>query len=72
MPAGVIRTPPISQPYELPVQLGIASDVSFAGFTDHPFAYMSRAAVFVLSSAWEPPWRLQFAGSSMRRHRRMN
>ena len=38
---------------ELPTQLGIADDVSFAGFTDNPFAYMSRAAVFALSSAWE-------------------
>jgi glycosyltransferase involved in cell wall biosynthesis len=38
---------------ELPVQLGVAGDVSFVGFTDNPFAYMSRAAVFVLSSAWE-------------------
>jgi glycosyltransferase involved in cell wall biosynthesis len=37
----------------LPAQLGIGMDVSFAGFADNPFAYMSRAAVFVLSSAWE-------------------
>jgi glycosyltransferase involved in cell wall biosynthesis len=37
----------------LPAQLGIGEDVSFAGFTENPFAYMSRAAVFVLSSAWE-------------------
>jgi glycosyltransferase involved in cell wall biosynthesis len=37
----------------LPAQLGIADDVSFAGFAENPFAYMSRAAVFVLSSAWE-------------------
>jgi glycosyltransferase involved in cell wall biosynthesis len=37
----------------LPAQLGIATDVSFAGFAENPFAYMSRAAVFVLSSAWE-------------------
>jgi glycosyltransferase involved in cell wall biosynthesis len=39
--------------HELPVQLGVADDVRFAGFTGNPFAYMSRAAVFVLSSAWE-------------------
>lgn len=37
----------------LPTQLGIGNDVSFAGFAENPFAYMSRAAVFVLSSAWE-------------------
>jgi glycosyltransferase involved in cell wall biosynthesis len=37
----------------LPAQLGIDKDVSFAGFAENPFAYMSRAAVFVLSSAWE-------------------
>ena len=37
----------------LPAQLGVADDVSFAGFSDNPFAYMSRAAAFVLSSAWE-------------------
>jgi glycosyltransferase involved in cell wall biosynthesis len=37
----------------LPAQLGIGEDVSFAGFAENPFAYMSRAAVFVLSSAWE-------------------
>jgi glycosyltransferase involved in cell wall biosynthesis len=37
----------------LPTELGIDKDVSFAGFAENPFAYMSRAAVFVLSSAWE-------------------
>jgi glycosyltransferase involved in cell wall biosynthesis len=37
----------------LPAHLGIENDVCFAGFTENPFAYMSRAAVFVLSSAWE-------------------
>jgi glycosyltransferase involved in cell wall biosynthesis len=37
----------------LPAQLGIEEDVSFAGFAENPYAYMSRAAVFVLSSAWE-------------------
>ena len=37
----------------LPTELGIEKDVSFAGFAENPFAYMSRAAVFVLSSAWE-------------------
>ena len=37
----------------LPKELDIEKDVDFAGFTDNPFAYMSRAAAFVLSSAWE-------------------
>jgi glycosyltransferase involved in cell wall biosynthesis len=34
-------------------ELGIAEDVSFPGFESNPYAYMSRASVFVLSSAWE-------------------
>jgi glycosyltransferase involved in cell wall biosynthesis len=34
-------------------RLGISADVAFAGFVDNPFAFMARAAVFVLSSAWE-------------------
>jgi glycosyltransferase involved in cell wall biosynthesis len=33
--------------------LGVADDVELPGFVDNPFAWMSRAAVFVLSSAWE-------------------
>ena len=33
--------------------LGIAEDLSLHGFTSNPFAYMARAAVFVLSSAYE-------------------
>lgn len=33
--------------------LGIEQDVDFPGFVDNPFALMSRAGVFVLSSAWE-------------------
>ena len=33
--------------------LGIAADVALLGFVDNPFAYMARAAVFALSSAWE-------------------
>ncbi len=37
----------------LVAQLGIQNDVAMPGFTDNPFAYMKRAAVFVLSSAWE-------------------
>jgi glycosyltransferase involved in cell wall biosynthesis len=34
-------------------QLGIEADVELHGFVDNPFAWMSRAALFVLSSAWE-------------------
>src|SRR5262249_41735385 len=37
----------------LAAQLSIADDVRFPGFVDNPFAYLARAAVFVLSSAWE-------------------
>ena len=33
--------------------LGIAEDISLHGFTSNPFAYMARAAVFVLSSTYE-------------------
>ncbi len=33
--------------------LGIASDVAFIGYRDNPFAYMSKASLFVLSSSWE-------------------
>jgi glycosyltransferase involved in cell wall biosynthesis len=34
-------------------RLGIASDVALPGFQPNPHAWMARAAVFVLSSAWE-------------------
>lgn len=34
-------------------QLGIQDDVLMPGFVDNPFAYMAKASVFVLSSAWE-------------------
>lgn len=34
-------------------QLGVDDDVAFPGFVENPFAYMARASVFVLSSAWE-------------------
>lgn len=34
-------------------ELNIEDDVAWIGFTDNPFAYMKRSAVFVLSSAWE-------------------
>jgi glycosyltransferase involved in cell wall biosynthesis len=33
--------------------LGLEEDVVLLGFVDNPYAYMARAAVFVLSSAWE-------------------
>jgi len=34
-------------------ELGIVEDVSFPGFEPNPYAFMARASVFVLSSAWE-------------------
>lgn len=34
-------------------ELGLKDDISMPGFVDNPYAYMARAAVFVLSSAWE-------------------
>ncbi len=34
-------------------QLGVVDDVALPGFVENPFAYMARASVFVLSSAWE-------------------
>jgi glycosyltransferase involved in cell wall biosynthesis len=34
-------------------KLGIAEDVSLPGFTTNPYAYMSQASAFVLSSRWE-------------------
>lgn len=37
----------------LAVERGVAADVQLPGFVDNPFQYMARAAVFVLSSAWE-------------------
>lgn len=33
--------------------LKVKDDVDFPGFVKNPYAYMSKAAVFVLSSAWE-------------------
>jgi len=37
----------------LAVRLGVGEDVALPGFTDNPFAWMSHASLFVLSSAWE-------------------
>ena len=34
-------------------ELGIEADVELHGFVDNPFVWMSRASLFVLSSAWE-------------------
>lgn len=34
-------------------ELGVAEDVALPGFVLNPLPYMARAAVFVLSSAWE-------------------
>ncbi len=34
-------------------RLGIVDDVALPGFVANPYAYMARASVFVLSSAWE-------------------
>lgn len=34
-------------------ELGLEKDVVFPGFVSNPFAFMSRASVFVLSSKWE-------------------
>jgi glycosyltransferase involved in cell wall biosynthesis len=33
--------------------LGVAADVALPGFTSNPYAWMARARLFVLSSAWE-------------------
>jgi len=43
----------IKELQELAGHLGVADDVDFAGFVDNPFAYMSRSAVFALSSRYE-------------------
>ena len=37
----------------LAAKLGVAGDLDLPGFVDNPVAYMSRAALFVLSSRWE-------------------
>ena len=34
-------------------ELGVADDLDLPGFQPNPYAYMRRAALFVLSSAWE-------------------
>lgn len=37
----------------LAAELGIGQDVSLPGYEENPYRYMSRATLFVLSSAWE-------------------
>jgi glycosyltransferase involved in cell wall biosynthesis len=37
----------------LSAELGIGADLDMPGFQTNPYAYMSRADLFVLSSAWE-------------------
>lgn len=34
-------------------QTGLNEDIALPGFVENPFSYMRRAAVFVMSSAWE-------------------
>jgi glycosyltransferase involved in cell wall biosynthesis len=34
-------------------ELGMAADVQLPGFVENPYAYMSRASVYVMSSRWE-------------------
>ena len=38
---------------ELAETLALTQDIFMPGFVDNPFAFMARASVFVLSSAWE-------------------
>jgi glycosyltransferase involved in cell wall biosynthesis len=38
---------------ELAAELGVADDMALPGYVNNPFAYMARASVFALSSAWE-------------------
>ena len=37
----------------LVAELGVAADVALPGFAANPYAYLSRAGAFVLSSRWE-------------------
>jgi glycosyltransferase involved in cell wall biosynthesis len=37
----------------LVAELGLSEDVSLPGYEENPYKYMSRSALFVLSSAWE-------------------
>lgn len=42
-----------SQLQALVQQLGLEEDVAMPGFVENPYAYIAKAAVFALSSAWE-------------------
>ncbi|MEZ5628307.1 MAG: glycosyltransferase, partial [Rhodocyclaceae bacterium] len=37
----------------LAAELGVADDIDLPGFTPNPYAWMAKANLFVLSSAWE-------------------
>jgi glycosyltransferase involved in cell wall biosynthesis len=45
--------PDLPQLKALVQELGLDADVDFPGYVQNPYAYMARANVFVLSSAWE-------------------
>lgn len=45
--------PDLPQLQALASELGVDSDVDFAGHVKNPFNYMAQASVFALSSAWE-------------------
>jgi glycosyltransferase involved in cell wall biosynthesis len=50
----IIGDGPLRQDLErLAAELGVAEAVALPGYRANPFAYMKRAALFVLSSAWE-------------------
>jgi len=38
---------------DLAQRLGVSADLELPGYVENPFSWMSRAAVFVLSSVWE-------------------
>ena len=51
---GESKTPKRSENLrQLARELGVDQDVDLVGLVDNPYAFMSRAAVFALSSAWE-------------------
>ncbi len=43
----------LSEMRQLAEEFGIAADVELPGFSDNPYAYLARAALFVLSSSYE-------------------
>ena len=47
------KTEPRQKLMALAESLGVAADIDLMGFMPNPYAYMGRARVFVLSSAWE-------------------